>query len=883
MWNILNDSNIKAGLNDGQVIESIKKYGDNKISSTKKEGFLRLFIETLGDPIIKILLIALAIKTIFLFKDFDWFETIGIVIAIFIASFISTISEYGSEKAFDRLQEESSKIKTKVKRNGQVTEINIDDVVCGDIVILSSGDKIPADGILISGSISVDESSINGETKEAYKEPINIISKKVVDKNEVYRGTVVYSGEAEIIITKVGDKTFYGKLAKEIQEKQPDSPLKLRLRKLAGIISKIGYVGALLVSISYLFSVIFISNGFNLTKILETVTNGPLMFGHILYALTLSVTIIVVAVPEGLPMMITLVLSSNMKRMLKNNVLVRKLVGIETAGSINILFTDKTGTLTKGKLEVISFMTGDLKDYYSELELANNRNLHELVKLSFIYNNASSYDEKREKVIGGNITDRALLSFIKTDPNMNIKKISNIPFDSKNKYSSTTIKYSGKSINLIKGAPEKIIPYCNSYCNESGEKTFLYSRRKINEKINIMTKRGIRVLALAIGDKEEFPFKNLTLVGLVFIKDEVRKEAIEGVKLVNKAHIQTVMITGDNKDTAISIASEVGLLTDKNDVVLTSKELQEMTDEHLKKIIPNLKVVARSLPQDKSRLVRVSQEEGLVVGMTGDGVNDAPALKKADVGFSMGSGTEVAKEASDIVILDDNFISISKAILYGRTIFKSIRKFIIFQLTVNICAIFLSIIGPFIGVETPVTVIQMLWINMVMDTLAGLAFSFEPPLLEYMDEYPKKKDEPIINEYMKDEIVFTGFYSALLCILFLKLPILNNLFRVGENNIYLMTAFFGLFIFVGIFNCFNARTNRLNLFSHLIENKIFILIIGIILVVQIYLIYHGGSLFRTSGLTLKEFTYMVLLAITVIPVDFIRKLYLRSKGIIGGV
>ncbi len=882
MWNILNNSNTKTGLTDEQVVESIKKYGDNKISSTKKEGFFRLFIETLGDPIIKILLIALAIKTIFLFKDFDWFETIGIVIAIFVASFISTISEYGSEKAFEKLQEESARIKCRVKRNGQVIEINIDDIVCGDIVMLSSGDKVPADGILVKGKVSIDESSINGETKEANKEPINIVSKILNDKNRIYRGTVVYSGEGELIITEVGDKTFYGKLAKEIQEKQPDSPLKLRLRHLAQIISKIGYIGAALVSISYLFSVVFISNGFDIPKIIETITNFPVMFGHILYALTLSVTIIVVAVPEGLPMMITLVLSSNMKRMLKNNVLVRKLVGIETAGSINILFTDKTGTLTKGKLEVVGFSTGNLKDYYSELEIAQHRNLHQLVKLSFVYNNASNYDKQRKNVIGGNITDRALLSFIKTDPDMGIKKISNIPFDSKNKYSMTTVKY-GKNINLIKGAPEKIIPYCTSYCDEDGVKQYFYSRRKINEKISNMTRNGIRVLAIAISEDIKNPFKNLMLVGLVHIKDEVRKDAIEGVKLVNDAHIQTVMITGDNKDTAVSIAKEVGLLTSKKDIVLTSTDMNSKTDDELKKILPNLRVVARSLPQDKSRLVRISQEMDLVVGMTGDGVNDAPALKKADVGFAMGSGTEVSKEASDIVILDDNFISISKAILYGRTIFKSIRKFIIFQLTVNACAISLSIIGPFIGVPTPVTVIQMLWINMVMDTLAGLAFAFEPPLLEYMKEYPKKKDEPIINEYMRDEILFTGFYSALLCILFLKLPIFNSLFRTGENNIYLMTAFFGLFIFIGIFNCFNARTNRLNLFSHLLENKVFIVIIGIILIIQIYLIYYGGSLFRTAGLTLKEFIWMILLAMTVIPVDFIRKLYLRYKKNIGGV
>ncbi len=882
MWDIFNNSNIKSGLNDKQVIENAKKYGVNKINPRKQEGFFRLFLETLGDPIIKILLIALGIKTVFLFRNFDWFETIGIVIAIFLASMISTISEYGSEKAFEKLQEESSKIKCRVRRNGKIIEVNIDDIVCGDIVILSSGDKIPADGVIVHGNISVDESSLNGETKEAYKEAINIYSKNITDKNNIYRGTVVYSGEATMLVTKVGEKTFYGKLAQEIQEKQPDSPLKIRLRKLAGIISKIGYCGAVLVSLSYLFSVVVINNNFDMARISETITNFPVMFGHILYALTLSVTIIVVAVPEGLPMMITLVLSSNMKRMLKNNVLVRKLVGIETAGSINILYTDKTGTLTKGKLEVVGFMTGDLKEYNNEMELLRYKNLHNIVKMSFIYNNASTYDETKTKVIGGNITDRALLSFIKTNTNMGYKVMDTIPFDSKNKYSTATINYNGKT-RLIKGAAEKILPYCTSYINQNGDKCCIYSKRKINEYINTMTKRGIRVLVVAYSNRCEENFSNLTLVGLVFIKDEVRKEAIKGVEMVKNAHIQTVMITGDNKDTALSIGREVGIIESVNDVVLTSDELNRMSDEEVKKILPRLRIVARSLPQDKSRLVRISQECNLVVGMTGDGVNDAPALKKADVGFAMGSGTEVSKEASDIVILDDNFNSISKAILFGRTIFKSIRKFIIFQLTVNFCAISLSIIGPFIGVDTPVTVIQMLWINMVMDTLAGLAFAFEPPLKEYMEEYPKKKDEAIINRYMFDEILFTGIYSSLLCILFLKVPFITNLFRSSDSNIYLMTAFFGLFIFMGIFNCFNARTHRLNLLSHLYENRVFIIIILFVLIVQIYLIYFGGSLFRTAGLTINEFLVMTLLAATVIPVDWIRKIYLRLNGNIGGV
>ena len=870
MIKINSNHGVLDGLTKKEVLEARKKYGTNELSHKKQKSFLGQLIETLGDPIIKILLIALAIKTVFLFQDFDWFETLGIVIAIFLASFISTISEYGSEKAFIRLQEESSKLKCKVKREKKIQEIPIDDIVVGDIVKLETGDKIPADGYLIDGELSVDESSLNGETKEAYKEKV---IGEITEKNRIYRGTVVYAKSGYMKVEKVGNDTYYGKLALELQEKNPDSPLKIKLAKLAKTISKIGYIGAILVSLSYLFSEIILQNEFNLDKIIQTVTNFRLMSGYLLYALTLSVTIIVVAVPEGLPMMITLVLSSNMKRMLKNNVLVRKLVGIETAGSINILFTDKTGTLTKGKLEVIGLISGSLKKYNSEVELSPYPKFHELLKVSLVYNNESSYSDDG-KIIGGNITDRAILNFIKT-PVSKQTILKTTPFDSKNKYSSTVID-GPKKLNLIKGAPEIILNTCSKYYHETGKKLPL-EKEKVETKIKEMTERGIRVLCVAINDNYDYQsLKNLTLIGLILIKDEVRPDAKEGIKLVNEANIQTVMITGDNKDTALAIGKEVGLITSQQDMIMTSKELQNYSDEELKKILPRLRIIARSLPQDKSRLVRIAEEMNLVVGMTGDGVNDAPALKKADVGFAMGSGTEVAKEASEIVILDDNFLSISKAILYGRTIFKSIRKFIIFQLTVNMCAISLSVVGPFIGVETPVTVIQMLWINMIMDTLAGIAFAYEPPLEEYMREKPKKKEENIINRYMLDEIIFTGFYSSLLCIFFLKSPLIHGLYRIDITNKYLMTAFFGLFIFIGIFNCFNARTERLNLIANLYKNQAFVFIIGFIVIVQLLLIYFGGNLFRTFGLTFKELMIMIFLASTVIPIDWIRKIYLKK-------
>lgn len=857
------------GLNNEEVKESRKKYGSNNISGKNTNTFFNLFIETLGDPIIKILIIALAVKTIFLFKDFDYFETIGIVIAILIASLISAISEYGSNKAFERMQEESSKINVRVRRNKKIIEISIDDIVKNDVIILSSGEKIPADGILIRGKLSVDESSLNGESKEVYKEltkDINIIS----DKNKVYRGTTIYDGTAEVLITKVGMDTLYGKMAKELTTGEDISPLKLRLTNLAKIISKIGYIAAILIAISYLFSKIFILNNFNLSIIKAIPLNT--IIGYILEAMTLAVSVLVMAVPEGLPMMITLVLSTNSKKMLKNKVLVRKMVGIETAGSLNILFTDKTGTITNGKMEVISILDGSLNEYTNINELLPS--YRQILIDSIIYNNDSEYDSTTNKIIGGNITDKALLSFTGQNKKDTIKIIDKIMFNSQNKYSISIIEKNNKKIKLIKGAPDVLLKYTTNYIDENGKSKYL-DKEKLMSIIKEKTNKGIRAIAISTS-QSIYPTDNIRrniLVGIIFIKDEIRKEARDGLNLIKSAGINTIMVTGDSKETATSIAKEVGIVSNNADVILSSNELSKINDDELKKIIPRLKVVSRALPEDKKRLVLLSKELGLVTGMTGDGVNDCIALKKADVSFAMGSGTEVAKEASDIVILDDNIVSISKAILYGRTIFKNIRKFIIFQLSVNVSAILLALIGPFIGVPSPITVVQMLWINMVMDTLAGLAFSYEVPRIEYMKEPPKKKEENILNKYMINEILSSGLYSLVLCIIFLKLPIIKSLFV--DNN-HFMTSFFCLFIFLATFNAFNARTHRLNIFAHLSENKIFLLIILFIIIVQISITYSGITIFQTTRINIKELLITIVLSFSIIPLDIIRKIITKK-------
>ncbi len=850
-------TNIKTGLTNKEIEDSKKKYGSNIIEGQKKRTFIDLIIESLNDPIIKILIIALGVKLLFLFNNNDLYETLGIVVAIFLASFISAISEYGSEKAFEKLNSENSIIKVKVQRNSKKTTININEVVVGDIVYLESGDKVPADGRLISGEIYTDESSLTGETKEKYK--------TIVD-NKLFMGTIVTDKSAIMQVTDVGSSTMYGRIAQDIQELTIESPLKSRLRVLAKQISKMGYIAALLILVSYMFNAIIIANGFNWSKILEL--NG--FFSHLIYALTLSVAVVVMAVPEGLPMMITLVLSSNMKRLLKKNVLVKKLVGIETAGSLNILFTDKTGTLTEGKLRVISYLDNN----YNEYKEFNNIN-NELVYQSLVYNNDSFYNENN--IEGGNTTDKAILMFTKTDIKEKYNIIEKVPFNSKNKYSKIVTNYKNKT-TFIKGAYETIISKCNKYIDSKGNIQILTDKKRKIDYLNIKASMGYRIIALCYS----YDDTNYILLGYVLLKDDIRPKSFEGVSLIQKAGVQVVMVTGDAKETACSVAKELNIMCD-NDIVLTSEEFNKMSDEEVKSIMPKLKVIARCLPSDKNRLVKLAQELDLIVGMTGDGVNDAPALKRSDVGFCMGSGTEVAKETSDIIILDNNVVSICSAILYGRTIFKSIRKFVIFQLSVNVCAVLLSIIGPYIGILSPITIIQMLWINMVMDTFAGLAFSYEPALLEYMDEKPKKRNEKIINHYMLNQILYNGIYSTVICIWFLKSNFIKNLYRWDSSNKYIMTAFFGLFIFLAIFNAFNARTHRLNVLSNIFKNKIFIIIISLISIIQVLLMYYGGTIFRTTGLTIYEFELMIVIAFSIIPFDIIRKIILKKKKIERGV
>ena len=853
------------GLTTEQAEIARAEFGKNKMTKKKGKSLPKSFIENLGDPVIKVLIISLFVNILFTLHNIDWFETGGILIAILLATTISTVSEHSSHKAFEKLNA-SAKSLARVKRNGEICTINTEDIVVGDIILLSAGDKISADGILISGNPSLDQSTLTGESKEATKIPIK--AKEIKPESDLLpssnhsclSGSLVSSGEGEMLVLKVGDKTFLGGIFQELQSETRESPLKIRLTKLAKQISTLGYASAILIALLSLFSSIFIESDFIREVILSKITDPKFMISELLHSITLGLTVIIMAVPEGLPMMIAVVLSSNVKRMLKDMVLVRKPMGIESAGSMNILFTDKTGTLTKGKMSVDSFIlaNGDTIIGINDLRKKEPEIFRSFCENS-IYNSSAHLSNK--KIHGGNATERALLESVKNHIKPDYSKVSNkIPFDSKSKLSSAHFE----NKQYIKGAPELLFPYVK------GQN---FDRFLVEKAISQAQSNGKRVIAMLENDK---------FICAVVISDPLRKEARPSVETLQKAGIDVVMITGDGILTAKSIAEQSNIICSKRNVCLEHSDIEKMTDDELLQTLPKLAVLARALPQDKSRLVRLSQSKNLVVGMTGDGINDAPALRLSDVGFAMGNGSDVAKEAGDIVILDNNLSSIVKAVLYGRNIFKSIRKFLVFQLTMNFSSALVCMLAPFFGFETPITVTQMLCVNMIMDTLGGIAFAGESPHKRIMKEKPKRRDEPILNDYMVHQILISGGFSAVLSILFLKLPYFSSHFRESENNLVLLSAFFGLFIFLSVMQCINSRTDRLNLFNGITKNPTFILIMLLILIIQISFIYFGGTILRATPLTKQELFFTLTCSLIAIPIEFLRKITWRFSGHISG-
>ncbi len=880
------------GLTDKEVEDSRAKYGSNEIPDSEPTTFWEEFKETFGDPMIKILLaIAVLMIGMFFFGYAEIYEPLGTIVAVLIVAFVSAKTGVASDTKYRELKDSTKKDQCKVHRNGMVAVVDVDDVVVGDKVLLQSGDKIPADGILVSGDLRVDNSALNGEAEECKKKAVtedvqladDITGDTFVDGHSLFRGAVVFDGEGILDVRKVGLKTMMGKMAEEMQEDEPDSPLKVKLAKLAKQISTFGYIGAVVIALLYFAYFVTSAGGFSAFFGLGM----EVVIKKIVEAVSLAVVIIVCAVPEGLPLMISLVLMQNTSKMLDHNVLVRKAEGIETAGSLNILFSDKTGTITKGMLEVVDFFTADGKSIEIP-ELGRHERVKSLLDFAIGKNTQSMFDSEH-RVIGGNATDQALMKFIgeatfrslEADKENAVTKSQG--FNSTNKFSQARIDRQGKT--FYKGAPERLLAMASKYMDGDGEIKDI-NKAALDQKIDALAAKAMRVLAFGYSEKDMAENKindDIVIIGLVGIRDDVRPEAKEAIREVKEAGIQVVMITGDRLETAIAIAKDAGLLQEASDRAISSAQLNEMSDEEVKKIIPQIRVIARALPTDKSRMVRLCQEMNLVVGMTGDGVNDSPALKRADVGFAMGSGTEAAKEAGKIVILDDNFKSIKDAIWYGRTIYHNILKFCKFQLVINVAAVVVSAIAPFFGVEEPLKVTHLLFVNLVMDGLGAIMLGNEPALKKYMDEKPRRRDESIVSKKMMAQILTMGAWLTAISFLYLKHPFFRGLFETEEQH---LTGYFVLFIVSALFNGFNVRDDRFGIFKGLNENTGFLKVFFTIILVQALIVNAAlvpftaftwiGNMFSCVPFGITGWAVVILLSMTMIPVDLLRKAVVRE-------
>lgn len=880
------------GLNDLEVKKSREAYGSNEIPDSEPTTFWKEFKETFKDPMIRVLLAISALMIVMFFLGYaEIFEPAGTLVAILIVATVTAKTGVASDTKYRDLKHSVKEEEIKVYRNGNICNTGINQIVTGDLVLLQAGDKIPADGILITGHLNVNNAALNGEAEECPKTaaasdtpfPDEITGDTFVDESSLFRGAIVFDGEGVMLVKKVGIKTMMGRMALEMQEEEPPSPLQVKLSILAGQISKIGYIGAILIALFYVIH--FVSMAGGVGPYLNMGWEYILM--DLIDAVTIAIVIIVCAVPEGLPLMISIVLMQNTSKMLDHNVLVRKAEGIETAGALNILFSDKTGTITKGELEVVEFFTADgLVIPFEELkkypEVRNN------LRIAIGQNSSSMYDE-RHRVIGGNATDQALMKFLGEDSYQELQNDESLhvvnaqKFNSANKFSQAQIG----SRTYYKGAPERLLQKATHYLSVDGQIRPLDTIR-LNEKIDQLASKAMRVLSFGYSDhpmEEDVIEDGLVLIGLTAIRDDVRPEARTAIREVHEAGIQVVMITGDRLETAAAIAADAGLVTSEEDICLTSSELNSMSDDRVKQILSRIRVIARALPTDKSRMVRICQELNLVVGMTGDGVNDSPALKRADVGFAMGSGTEAAKEAGKIVILDDNFNSIKDAIWYGRTIYHNILKFCKFQLVVNVAAVLVSAVAPFLGVEEPLKVTHLLFVNLVMDGLGAMMLGNEPALEAYMKEKPRRRDESLVSREMMTQIGIMGIWLTLMSLFYLMSDWARSFF---ETDAQFMTSYFVLFIASALFNGFNVRNDGFAIFKNLKDNPDFLKVMCMILGIQFCLVNISlipaapavwiGNMFSCVPFGVSGWVLVLILAFTMIPVDMIRKIIFRKFG-----
>lgn len=893
------------GLREAEAEHSRASHGSNKMSKRGERSLFSQFLSGLGDPIIKVLLLSLALNVVFTIGNIDWLEVGGMALAILLATGISTLSERSSRRAFEDLSSSAGGRRCRARRDGRTVEIEADDVVVGDILLIGAGESIAADGVLVRGKVSLEQSALTGESKEAQKSALDVVSsafaaigameaekgassaeraacilaesgaaQKLLEPSSPHsclRGATVSAGEGEMLVVRVGDASFLGSVASELQGEVRSSPLKERLSVLARQISRLGYGAALIIAVLSLVSSFVGDSGYSREVILSRLTDITFVASELIRAITLGLTVVVMAVPEGLPMMIAIVLSSNVKRMLSDMVLVRKSAGIEAAGSMNILFTDKTGTLTAGKMKVEGLILPDGSHVRGVRELRERApRLSEALCEGICKSSSAEYS--RDRAVGGNATERALVEYVRGRcEGAGGRIIKKQPFDPELKLSYAVLERK----TYIKGAPDILAPHVRGGCAEMGSDMYAMRAEIANAQ-----RSGKRVILICESDTEPrgASLPEMRAICAAVISDPPRREARASVERLRGAGIGVVMITGDGALTAKSIAESTGVLGAGRSVCLEHSELDKMSDSEIAELLPRLAVVARALPSDKSRLVRICQSMELVVGMTGDGINDAPALRAADVGFAMGDGSDIAKDACDVVILDNDLASIVKAVLYGRNIFKSIRKFIVFQLTVNFSSALVCMIGPLLGVEAPITVTQMLWVNMIMDTLGGLAFAGEAAAKRDLREKPKRRDERIVNKYMLHQILISGSFSVVVSLLFLKHPFFTAQIRESEEDVIHLSAFFALFIFLGVAQCINSRTDRLNLFSGIAKNRAFVLVMCLITAIQISFVYFGGSALRTAPLTPHELLLTILIAASAIPFEIMRKISWRLGG-----
>lgn len=875
----INKEELMRGLSDSQVNKSKQDFGTNALAKKETESLWSMFIGAFDDIWIKVLCAALVMKIVIsvigvfvpaLAGENDVVEIISIVLAIALATGFSTLSEYRNSSRSEALQEEYNKTYAKVMRNGKLVNILTSEIVKGDTILVQAGDKVPTDGVLFEGHIKVSQAALNGESRDENKTAADNLdeaeSTDYASANKVFMGSVVTSGEGYMVATVIGDASELGKINKALTDDNEEDERKdtssLKLEVVAAGIGKLGVSAA---AIAGVLDVVL-----NLIR-----TDEPITVVYVLLlvaeAVMLMASIVIMAVPEGLPMMNSLVQSMNTESMYKKNILVSHKAAFSDSAYMNVLFSDKTGTITQGNLSLVEFITGDGKiaEHIPSQEFIEAITLNNLAKVS------------EGKPIGSNNMDRALLGYAlehgyddsKNDPD----KVADISgFDSEKKCATVTLK---NGLVYWKGATENIIDKVTHYMLPSGEeKEFTAADKKaVEDQMLAQAKRTMKLLSVAkIADGKT------VLMAVLCLRDNVRTDAVETVEILNNAGIQVVMVTGDAEETAVAIAKEVGILKDEqNDVVLTHEELEQMSDEELKKKLPNLRVVSRAKPLDKKRLVSISQQLDNVCGMTGDGVNDAPALKQADIGFAMGDGTAVAQEAGDVVILNNSLTSIKDCVLNSRTMSKSVGKFLIFQLTVNISTLLMNIIAPILGWTEPFSIVQILWINLIMDTLAAMAFGGEPILDRYMNEKPALRKDNILTTYIKSAIGTSSVFITLGSIL-----ILENIGGItdfvtpagcADPELYEKTFMFAFFIYSIIFNSLNTRSERFNVFEHIEENKNFIIVMGVIFILQTIIIEIGGQVFSTTTLNAKALFVSMLLAVLIIPVDMVRKAIVSKK------